>query len=467
MTRAAIYTRISRDPSGQAVGVARQLVDCEKLCDQRGWEVVARLEDNDKSAYSGKERPGYLALLDLVADGAVDVVVAWHSDRLWRSVLDQQVFLATGREAGLELVATPSGEFEPGDADGEFMSTLLAAVARKSSQDMSRRIRRAMQERAERGEIPGGPRSFGYSLDRQTVIESEAAMMRDAAARLLAGEPASAIAHEWNEAGSRGTRGGLWMPATLVRSLMSPRVVGRRQHGGVVVGEAQWPAVLDVATWEALVSMVEGRAGKSRRSPRKHLLTGLAVCGKCKSVLGGSVSSSRRGPCYTCPPPVRQGCSGVVVSAKRAEEWVRAQVIERVDSDEFTRWVAEQAAAVTDSASAQAELVARLGVERRRLENLDLMLGAGDLSEESYVRTSRQVRELVEMTTRELAELSSAGMLASIPSGEELAATWDDEMSFSERRALLDAVVERIVVAPAAAFGPRFHPERLSIEWRG
>lgn len=465
MTRAAIYTRISRDPDGKAAGVSRQLADCERLCDQRGWDIVARLEDNDRSAYSGRERPGYLALLDLVAQGDVEVVVAWHSDRLWRSVLDQQVFLATGRDAGLRLVATPSGEFEPGDADGEFSSTLMAAVARKSSQDMSRRIRRANRERAERGEIPGGRRSFGYTVDRQALVEVEAEALRDGAARLLAGETATSIAERWNAAGLLGTGGGRWTPGTVQRTLAAPRLVAKRQHQGKVIGDANWPPVLDVGTWEALQRLFASRGPRSRRSPRKHLLTGLAMCGKCGATLSGSVSEAVRGPRYSCRPPVLGGCSGVVVSAKRSEEWVRARVLERVDSVEFRRMVEEQAAVAADSTSAQAELVARLGVERRRLESLDAMLGAGDLSEESYVRTARQVRDLIEGTARELAEVSAAGVLAAMPSGDRLAVAWD-EGSFGERRAWLEALVGRVVVAPAVSFGPRFHPERLSIVWR-
>ena len=45
VVRAAIYTRISSDPSGQRAGVERQRVDCEALCVARGWEVAEVFED--------------------------------------------------------------------------------------------------------------------------------------------------------------------------------------------------------------------------------------------------------------------------------------------------------------------------------------------------------------------------------------------------------------------------------------
>ena len=50
-------------------------------------------EDNDKSAYNGRERPEYQRLIHAVVGGDVDVVVAWHTDRLWANVIEQQTFL--------------------------------------------------------------------------------------------------------------------------------------------------------------------------------------------------------------------------------------------------------------------------------------------------------------------------------------------------------------------------------------
>ena len=76
--RAAVYTRISLDRQGKRAGVERQRSDCEALCKSRNWQVVGFFEDNDRSAYSGRERPEYQRLMGEVAAGYIDVVVAWH-----------------------------------------------------------------------------------------------------------------------------------------------------------------------------------------------------------------------------------------------------------------------------------------------------------------------------------------------------------------------------------------------------
>ena len=78
-TTAAIYTRISQDSTGQQLGVTRQLEDCRALADQLGWRVVARYDDNDISAYSGKRRPGFEAMLTAMKVGEFGAVICWHA----------------------------------------------------------------------------------------------------------------------------------------------------------------------------------------------------------------------------------------------------------------------------------------------------------------------------------------------------------------------------------------------------
>src|SRR4051794_8199741 len=51
--RAAIYVRISDDPTGLRAGVERQLADSLTLAEREAWQVVGTYEDNDRSAYSG------------------------------------------------------------------------------------------------------------------------------------------------------------------------------------------------------------------------------------------------------------------------------------------------------------------------------------------------------------------------------------------------------------------------------
>ena len=80
--RGAIYTRISADQTGERLGVTRQLDDCLALADRLDWQIVDRFDDNDISAFNGKHRPGFEALLDAMKTGQIDALICWHTDRL-------------------------------------------------------------------------------------------------------------------------------------------------------------------------------------------------------------------------------------------------------------------------------------------------------------------------------------------------------------------------------------------------
>src|SRR3984957_1590340 len=104
--RAAVYTRISQDATGQRAGVTRQLEDCEALADRLGWEVTHHYDDNDLSAYSDGTRPGFEAMLKAAADSEFGAVICWHPDRLFRSPkdLERLIAIANGRQVQLRAV---------------------------------------------------------------------------------------------------------------------------------------------------------------------------------------------------------------------------------------------------------------------------------------------------------------------------------------------------------------------------
>ena len=62
---------------------------------------------------------------------------------------------------------------------GQFQARILGAVAKKESDDKSRRIRRKHEEIAANGKVSGGgSRPYGYEADKVTVRPAEAAIVR-------------------------------------------------------------------------------------------------------------------------------------------------------------------------------------------------------------------------------------------------------------------------------------------------
>src|SRR4051812_2192253 len=102
--RAVIYTRISADHAGEQLGVQRQEADCRALCEQRGWTVTEVFCDNDASAFDRRKvRPRYQAMLESVRRHGVDVIVAWHPDRLHRQTRELVGFIDTVNDAEVRV----------------------------------------------------------------------------------------------------------------------------------------------------------------------------------------------------------------------------------------------------------------------------------------------------------------------------------------------------------------------------
>src|SRR6478609_4559422 len=176
--RAAVYTRISEDHTGQGLGVTRQLEDCTALADRLGWDVVARFDDNDISAYNGKHRPGFEALLDAMKRGEVDALICWHTDRLYRSMKDLERLIEIADVAGVQIRTVNGGDLDLSNSSGRMLARILGSVSRQESEHHAERRKAANLQRAAAGEwCATGNRPYGYTKTGEP-LEPEASLLR-------------------------------------------------------------------------------------------------------------------------------------------------------------------------------------------------------------------------------------------------------------------------------------------------
>src|SRR4051794_31425818 len=140
MSSAVIYLRLSAKTKGQrnAVNLDTQEADCRKLAADVGATVVAVFSEYGQSAFdrgNPDDRPQYAEMCDMVRRGEVDVVIAWHTDRLWRDDLEKALFIRDAQRANLQLILTKTARLDPHNPDDEFMLSILTAVAKKESAD--------------------------------------------------------------------------------------------------------------------------------------------------------------------------------------------------------------------------------------------------------------------------------------------------------------------------------------------
>jgi DNA invertase Pin-like site-specific DNA recombinase len=465
--------RISDDTTGEGLGVARQELDCRQLCDRRGWQVVGLYSDNDRSAFSGKRRDEYERLCDDVKAGALDVIVAWHADRLHRSPKELESFIDLLELTGVTVATVTGGDRDFTTSDGRFMARMEGVVARRESEHKSERIVRKHRELIERGAwVSGGRRPFGYdkvSRDRSRtgrvalkVNQVEARLIRQAAKRVLAGESLYSIVTDWNARAIPTVTGTAWEAKVLRQILTSGRVAGWRDHHGEPVTRSdEWKAILDEQTWRAVRAILLDPARRRTVAPRSYLLApSLLRCGGCGGPLVASPQRNSAGdlvPAYGCRK-IRGGCGSVHVRGVPVEEMVVAWTLGALaDESELRRLTT-----IVDDSDGRAE-VAGLEADLERLSTdhyVDKLIGRAEF----LAARTGLVARLDDAKTR-LASVVRRQPSAVLADLHHLDRQWPG-LGLDRQRALIDLVLARVTVMPITGRRNVFDPARVIPEFR-
>ncbi|MGY1764020.1 recombinase family protein [Geodermatophilus sp. SYSU D00779] len=458
---AALYARISSDPEGRALGVARQVEDYRRLADQLGWPVAQEYIDNDLSAYSGKTRPAYEQLLADLRDGLRDAVICYHVDRLTRRPVELESFVATVDAAGVRQVRFVAGDMDLGTGDGLLIGRIMAAVAANESAAKSRRVRRKLDQLAAEGRPHGGAqRPFGYDPDKVTIRPDEAAVIRQLVARYVAGESLRSLCTWLDAEGIRTVNGGEWRSPTLRGLLRSGRIAGLREHRGEVIGPAAWQPIITGAERDRVLARMAEQTITGRRTPRRYVLSGLLRCGRCGGKLYASPrENSRRYVCLSGPD--HGGCGRLTVVAEPLEHLLVEAVIQRLDSPELAEVLTGRG-----GDALAAELSEGLAADSDQLDELAVMFGKQEISAREWRAAREPIEQRMRDRQRQLTTATGTDALAGLPGhGGELRARWD-ELSLTRQAAIVGAVLDHAVIAPGQPGARTLDPGRVRAIWR-
>lgn len=475
-SRAIIYARISRDREGAGLGIERQREDCEALAAELRLDVVTVYEDNDLSAYSGKPRPGYTALLEDLREGKAEVVLAWHTDRLHRSPAELEEYIDVCEPRRIATRTVKAGQLDLTTATGRMIARQLGVQARYEVERMVERQRRKRDQMAAAGSYMGGARPFGYEADGVTIREEEAAAIREAADALLAGASLRAVCRDWAERGirtvpraRRAPDGGrsepvsrAWDATELRRMLLRPRNAGIAKHRGEEAGPASWPPVLDEPTWRSLCAVLT--KPERRTTPgneRKYLGSGVYVCGVCGETMRCSTISLKDRstvPAYRCR-------SGGHVHRRQAalDAYVTALLLSRIRQPDAVEHLAQREDPV-DVRGAQREM----REARARLDELASELGAGVMDMQEWRAASAPARARLRAAEDLMSRAVQVNPVAGLLGAADPAVVWNG-WDLSRRRAalayLMTVTVHRARIGRLPG-GARLDTDSIEVVWK-
>jgi site-specific DNA recombinase len=405
MTTAAIYVRLSRsrDQDKTTESLEGQAAACRELADRKRWTVLEPpFVDDDISAYSGRHRPQFEALLSAVRAGQVEAIICWDADRLSRDPdRDNARIIELAERYGTQI-GTVTGETDLSSSSGRMTFRIAGALARRESEHRAERVAAWHDRVAARGGWHGGPRPFGYRYAQGgglEVDEGEAAEIRRAVADIVAGASLWSVARGWRDKDIvRPVSGKPFTVTQLDHLLRSKRLAGIRVHRGEE-HLAAWPPILSADDHEALTAVLDSRGRRARR-PRRMLLSGILRCGHCQTVLRGAPIAGRRGtrePGYRCDEQAG-GCGRTHRLAKPLDDFVTNAALVALATPELRERLERRQ---TDR-TAQ-DLGAAINADRARLDGLRDQLADGVLDPPDFAHAKRRITERVEMARAELA----------------------------------------------------------------
>jgi DNA invertase Pin-like site-specific DNA recombinase len=482
----AVYLRQSKDDQ---LGIARQREDTLAFCEREHWPAPQIYEDDGKSASNGKSRPEYDRLLADIRARKVDAVVVAQLDRLHRQPIELEEFMALADDPKhrVALKCASGGDVDLGTDDGRFMARVIGAVARKEMERKSWRQKQAAEQRAEMGEQWWSVRPFGYEREpivgedgkqkvnkngtplwKPVVEPCEAGAIRDAYSAVLGGTSLYSITQQWNErrhSGGQGCalagvpaeaerplltpRGNRWRGTQVRAVLLSARNAGLRSFRGKVLtyddgphkGErikGNWDAIVTEDMWDAVVDKLSNpgrRTGLSRA--RKYLLSGIATCGLCGSVMASGVTHRpRQTPIYTC-----KGCNRVSRNAAQVD----ALAVEAV----ITRLSRPNAAELTITAECddldEYREKARALVARR--DSVGIEFADGELSASQLRAINKRIDEQLEQIDKVIRDAQKTHVFDGVIGVPDVDAAFD-ALDLGRKRAIVAELVA-VTILPA------------------
>lgn len=495
------YTRLSADPQGRRIEHTTQRNDIADMLIREGLPAVSEwFSDTDRSASNADvvrdDWQRMLARIRSIDRNTVEViVVAWDQSRLMRELGDPAMLADLIENRRGRLYSAMAGRIEVRQGGREalyFAGTVNKLASEATAARGSGGIRTAAMEGR-----PHGPVGYGWARmypqegpgrpkGVNVLNETEAAIVRELARRVLAGESLRAITDDLNRLGIPAPGAGSvrrrdketrqpttyasaeWVPAKVRQLLLRKSNVSIREHRrkdsepGDPIPEypADWPPILELDVYTQLVALLtapERRQSSASRNVARHLLSGNVTCGICRQVLTTqNFSPNAKGEIrmvYRCRD------SHVGKSVPRLDELVEQAVLALLSRKQVRQAVLSgdggaTRAAIEAAATLRAELKGLRQQHKQRVINFD-----------EYVEFRNERQAELDAVLAELDRPRTDSVYADLVLAEDKAKTWK-AYTLERKRAIVAATV-KVVAHPTQRRGrSAFDTKAIDIEPR-
>ena len=398
-----LYLRKSTDREDmQILSIDGQRTTCETFAVSAGIQIVDTLIERQSARLPG--RPIFRNMLERLAKGEADGILAYHPNRLARNSLDGGEIIYGLDTQKVKDLKFPTFWFE-NTPQGKAMLGIEFVQSKRYSDDLAVVTKRGLIQKCRMGFYPGvAPR--GYLNDRNTGIicvdPGLAPTIREMFERFATGdetiETLRVFLASQGLVSERSERFAGFKPVDpkLVRKMLSnPIYYGAFRYIGEVY-EGKHEPIISKKLFDDVQRVLVTRAPTIRsRSPQKPL-TRLIRCGSCGMSITAEVQKSHT--YYRCSRKSKQiACRSPFIREEELEKSLSIQLFQFEMSaevaNEFNSRIDEEAKQLKSGKLAQlSEKRFQLGIVAKKLETLLGIYLAEETDRQSFVRQQNKLQ---------------------------------------------------------------------------
>ena len=316
MKRAIAYARYSSDMQRED-SIEAQIRAIKKYCDEQGFILLDTYADKGISGTSDN-RPEFQRMIAVATNGDVDAVIVHKLDRFARNRYDSAFYKNILKKNNVKLLSVVENLQD--SPESVILESVIEGMNEYYSLNLSREVKKGLQENALACKVTGGPPALGYSVDKNTqkfvINEYEAEAVRMIFGMYLEGASYGEIISVLNNKGYRTRRGLPFAKNSLYEILHNERYTGVYvyvrdttknpkgkyvRHGGEYDPEAViripggMPQIISKEDFERVQAKMKERQHKAAKfsAKQEYLLSGKIYCGECGSPFSGNSRKPR------------------------------------------------------------------------------------------------------------------------------------------------------------------------------
>lgn len=298
------YCRYSSENQRDGYSIEAQKKAIGDYCNRMNYTLLRFYVDEAKTGMNDN-REEFQAMIADSSTKEFDAVIVHKLDRFSRDRYNSVFYRKKLKDNGVKLLSVLEN-IDDDNPEDLILLSVLEGMADYYSKNLSREVKKGMNQAAMKGLSTGGIPPFGYKINKETkkleIVPERAEIVRIMFEMYAKGYNLVDIEKELNDLGYKTIHGNLWDKKQIRKILQKEAYTGikvynryayKKASSGVksplIRVEDAFPRIISNEVWETVNNrfLKDKRTTKPRKNLVEYLFTGLLHCKNCGGNLTG------------------------------------------------------------------------------------------------------------------------------------------------------------------------------------